>query len=40
MLFRSGTVAMTMNVDEFTRYLDADIIKWARIVKVSGAKVD
>ena len=35
-----GTVAMTMNVDEFTRYLDADITKWARIVKVSGAKVD
>jgi tripartite-type tricarboxylate transporter receptor subunit TctC len=35
-----GTLAMTMNVDEFTRYLDADITKWARIVKVSGAKVD
>ncbi|MBI5722303.1 MAG: tripartite tricarboxylate transporter substrate binding protein [Burkholderiales bacterium] len=33
-----GTAAMTMNVDEFTRYLHADIEKWARIVKISGAK--
>ena len=35
-----GTVAMTMGEDEFTRYLNADIAKWARIVKISGAKVD
>jgi tripartite-type tricarboxylate transporter receptor subunit TctC len=35
-----GTVALTMNVDEFTRYLNTDITKWARIVKVSGATVD
>lgn len=33
-----GTAAMTMNVDEFTRYLNDDIAKWANIVKVSGAK--
>lgn len=33
-----GTAAMTMGVDEFARYLDADIAKWARIVKLSGAK--
>ncbi len=33
-----GTAAMTMNVDEFTRYLHADIEKWARVVKISGAK--
>ena len=33
-----GTAAMTMNVDEFTRHLHADIEKWARIVKLSGAK--
>jgi len=33
-----GTAAMTMGVDEFTRYLNDDIAKWARIVKVSGAK--
>lgn len=29
---------MTMGVDEFTRYLQTDIQKWAHIVKVSGAK--
>jgi tripartite-type tricarboxylate transporter receptor subunit TctC len=35
-----GTTAMTMGVDEFTRYLNDDITKWARIVKFSGAKAD
>jgi tripartite-type tricarboxylate transporter receptor subunit TctC len=35
-----GTTAMTMGVDEFTRYMADDIKKWERIVKVSGAKVD
>ncbi len=35
-----GTTAMTMGVDEFTRYVQADITKWAHIVKVSGAKVE
>jgi len=33
-----GAVPMTMNVAEFTRYLNEDIAKWARIVKISGAK--
>ncbi len=35
-----GSTAMTMGVDEFTRYVQADITKWAHIVKVSGAKVE
>jgi tripartite-type tricarboxylate transporter receptor subunit TctC len=35
-----GTTAMTMGVDEFTRYMNDDIAKWANIVKISGAKVD
>jgi tripartite-type tricarboxylate transporter receptor subunit TctC len=35
-----GTAALTMNVDEFTRYLNDDIAKWARIVKISGAKAE
>ncbi len=35
-----GTTAMTMGVDEFTRYMNDDITKWARIVKISGAKVE
>jgi tripartite-type tricarboxylate transporter receptor subunit TctC len=29
---------MTMSGDEFNRYLADDIAKWARIVKISGAK--
>jgi hypothetical protein len=35
-----GTTAMTMGVDEFTRYMNDDIVKWANLVKVSGVKVD
>jgi len=35
-----GTTAMTMGVDEFTRYVNDDISKWARIVKFSGAKAE
>ncbi len=35
-----GTTAMTMGVDEFARYLQADIVKWAHVVKVSGAKAE
>jgi len=29
-----------MAVPEFEQYLNADIAKWANIVKVSGAKAD
>jgi hypothetical protein len=29
-----------MSVSEFEQYLNADIAKWANIVKVSGAKAD
>ena len=35
-----GTTAMTMGVDEISRYVAGDITKWAEIVRVSGAKVD
>jgi tripartite-type tricarboxylate transporter receptor subunit TctC len=35
-----GTTPMTMSVEAFTRYTEEDITKWARIVKLSGAKVD
>jgi tripartite-type tricarboxylate transporter receptor subunit TctC len=35
-----GTTAMTMGVDEFTKYMNDDITKWARIVKFSGAKAE
>jgi tripartite-type tricarboxylate transporter receptor subunit TctC len=35
---QQGAVPMSMSVDEFTRYLNADIQKWANIVRISGAK--
>jgi len=35
-----GAVAMTMTPEEFGKYIDADIVKWERIVKISGAKPD
>jgi len=35
-----GAVPMTMSPEEFDRYLREDIEKWARIVKISGAKPD
>ena len=37
---KQGAVSMSMNVPEFDQYLNADIAKWANIVKVSGAKPD
>jgi tripartite-type tricarboxylate transporter receptor subunit TctC len=35
-----GAVAMSMTPDEFGHFLREDIEKWARVVKVSGAKPD
>ena len=35
-----GTTPMTMGVDEFGRYLNDDIAKWANIVRISGAKAE
>jgi len=35
-----GAVPMVMTPEEFGRYLDEDIVKWERIVKISGAKPD
>ena len=37
---KQGAVPMSMSVPEFDQYLNADIAKWANIVKVSGAKPD
>jgi tripartite-type tricarboxylate transporter receptor subunit TctC len=37
---KQGAVPMSMSVSEFDQYLNADIAKWANIVKVSGAKPD
>jgi len=35
-----GAVAMTMTPDEFGRYILEDIVKWERVVRISGAKPD
>lgn len=37
---KQGALALTMSVAEFEKYLNADIAKWAQVVKVSGAKPD
>jgi tripartite-type tricarboxylate transporter receptor subunit TctC len=37
---KQGAVAMTMAPDEFARYVADDIVKWERVIVVSGAKPD
>ena len=37
---KQGAVAMSMSPEEFGRFMREDIEKWARIVKISGAKAD
>jgi tripartite-type tricarboxylate transporter receptor subunit TctC len=35
-----GAESLTMSVGEFEKYLNADIAKWAKVVKASGARAD
>lgn len=37
---KQGALALSMSVDEFGKYLNKDIEKWAQVVKVSGARQD
>jgi len=37
---KQGAVAMLMTPEEFSRYVADDIVKWERVVKISGAKPD
>jgi tripartite-type tricarboxylate transporter receptor subunit TctC len=37
---KQGAVPMGMPIDEFGKFLHADIQKWAKVVKLSGAKQD
>jgi tripartite-type tricarboxylate transporter receptor subunit TctC len=37
---KQGAAAMIMSPEEFTRYMNDDIVKWERIVRISGAKPD
>ncbi len=35
---KNGAVPLAMSPDEFGKYIEGDIVKWERIVKISGAK--
>jgi tripartite-type tricarboxylate transporter receptor subunit TctC len=35
-----GAIAMTMAPGEFGKYISDDMVKWARVVRISGAKPD
>jgi tripartite-type tricarboxylate transporter receptor subunit TctC len=37
---KQGAVAMLMTPEEFSRYVADDVVKWERVVKISGAKPD
>ena len=37
---QQGAEPMIMSVGEYEKYLQADIAKWAKVVKISGAKAD
>ncbi len=37
---KQGAVPMIMTVAEFDKHLNADIAKWAKVVKVAGARAD
>jgi tripartite-type tricarboxylate transporter receptor subunit TctC len=37
---KQGAVPMQMSSEEFGKFMEQDIQKWARVVKVSGATVD
>jgi len=37
---KQGTIAMGMSIEQFDKFLREEIVKWAKVVKVSGAKAD
>jgi len=37
---KQGAQPMGMSIDAFDKFLRADIAKWAKVVKVAGAKAD
>ena len=37
---KQGAVPMGMSIDEFDKFLREEIVKWAKVVKLSGAKQD
>ena len=39
-LAKQGTTTMGMSIDQFDKFLRDEIVKWAKVVKLSGAKID
>jgi len=37
---KQGALPMGMSIEQFDRFLRAEIVKWAQVVKLSGAKID
>jgi tripartite-type tricarboxylate transporter receptor subunit TctC len=37
---KQGTTTMGMSIDQFDKFLRDEIVKWAKVVKLSGAKAD
>jgi tripartite-type tricarboxylate transporter receptor subunit TctC len=37
---KQGAAAMSMTPEAFTQYLNDDVVKWERIVRISGARAD
>jgi tripartite-type tricarboxylate transporter receptor subunit TctC len=37
---KQGTIGMGMSIEQFDKFLREEIVKWAKVVKVSGAKAD
>jgi tripartite-type tricarboxylate transporter receptor subunit TctC len=37
---KQGATPLTMTIPQFDKYLNADIAKWAKVVKLSGARAD
>ena len=37
---KQGTTTMGMSIEQFDRFLREEIVKWAKVVKISGAKAD
>ena len=37
---KQGTATMGMSIEQFDKFLREEIVKWAKVVKLSGAKID
>jgi tripartite-type tricarboxylate transporter receptor subunit TctC len=37
---KQGATTMGMSIEQFDKFLRDEIVKWAKIVKISGAKLD